>query len=334
MNRTSNYTLEGIHNTSERLTWVSYNILIILSSLFGDSIILIATIKYNAVKLHRIIVVMIQHLAVSDLLMSLFKILPMTVTLVTDRWVLGEFLCVVNPLVGWLCNPVTIFLTCLLATSKLLIIRRPLRALCWTRMSAHVACFTVWAICFLNPVQLMNFMVLAQKGGDGAYLKFLVYECALDRDSIEVPSWLKSWCYLIYGCVTFLVMIATCVLTSILMLLFARKAAKRQGRKLHWQGVMTIAMTATLFIISYFPFFVVKLTTQMFSIAYRISTERVVHFLPHINVTANFFIYCTTVRSFRNFLLSLIGVTRKTEGAHSERSKKAFSSLATRTSTH
>ena len=321
MNRTSNFTLEGIHNTPERLTWAFYNTLIILSSLFGDTLILLATIKYNAVKLHRIIVVMIQHLAVSDLLMSLFKILPMTVTLVTEKWVLGEFLCVVNPLVGWMCNPVTIFLTCSLATSKLLIIRRPLRALCWTKMSAQVACFTIWVICFLNPVQLINFMVLFQKNSDGTYLNFMVYECALDRDSIKVPAWLRKWCYLIYGCATFLVMITTCILTSSLILLFAGKAAKRQGRQLHWQGVITIMLTATIFIISYFPFFVVKLTSQMFSVTYSLSTQRVVHFLPHINVTANFFIYCTTVRSFRNFLFSVLGVTRNF--VHPQLSNKA-----------
>ena len=304
MNHSGNFTLEGIHQDSERVTWIIYNTLIILSSLIGDTIILIATTKYHAIKLHRIIVVMVQHLAVTDLLLTLFKVLPMTVSLVTNSWVLGGLLCCLNPLVGWLCNPVTIFLTCFLATSKLLIVKHPLRALTWSKKEAQIACVVVWVVCLLNPVQIINYMVLIQRGTGGTFLSYLVYECVFDRTSIEVPSWLETWMYMIYGGVTFLIMLVTCVLTSVLLMLFARKAARRQGRKLHWQGMLTISLTAVSFIVSYFPFFIMRLTSQMFAINYSITALRTAHFLPHINIMANFFIYSVTVRSFREFLLA------------------------------
>lgn len=144
MNGTSNSTAEGIQNPGERYTWILYNILITISSLLGDTTILIATTKYRAIKLHRIIVVMIQHLAINDLLLTLFKVVPMTVSMVTGRWVLGGLLCCINPLIGWLCSPVTIFLTCLLTTSKLLIVQRPLSARTWGVNRAHLACSAVW----------------------------------------------------------------------------------------------------------------------------------------------------------------------------------------------
>ena len=306
MNRTSNFTHEGIHDNSERTTWIIYNILVILSSVLGDTTILIATIKYNAIKLHRIIVVMIQHMAVSDILLSLFKVLPMTATLIANGWVLGEFVCCLNPLVGWLCNPVTIFITCFLATSKLLIVMRPLRAIAWSKEGAHVACCLVWFICLLNPMQLINYMVLFQRRVSGTYLNFMFYECAYDHYSVYVPLWLRTWFYIIYGLATFLIMLVTCVLTSLLLVLYARRAARRQGRKLHWQGLLTTALTATTLIVSYFPFFIMKLTGTMFPIDYTIASLRIAHFLPHINILANFFIYSIAVRSFRQFLMSRV----------------------------
>ena len=56
MVRTGNYTAEWIHNDARRIAWTFYNIIILLSSLLGDTVILVATIKYKAITLSRVII--------------------------------------------------------------------------------------------------------------------------------------------------------------------------------------------------------------------------------------------------------------------------------------
>ena len=62
-------------------------------SLTGDTIILISTIKYSAIKQHRLIVAVIQHMAACDLLLTVFRVSPSLLSLIADKWVLGEVLC-------------------------------------------------------------------------------------------------------------------------------------------------------------------------------------------------------------------------------------------------
>ena len=45
---------------------------VIFTSLSGDSIILLATIKYRAIKQHKVVIAVMQHMAVCDLLQTVF----------------------------------------------------------------------------------------------------------------------------------------------------------------------------------------------------------------------------------------------------------------------
>jgi hypothetical protein len=58
----NNATLYGIHNQSEKTFWICYLSTILLSALLGDATILIASIKYDAFKLKKFIVVLLQHI--------------------------------------------------------------------------------------------------------------------------------------------------------------------------------------------------------------------------------------------------------------------------------
>ena len=77
----------------ERFIWAAWLFLIFSSSLIGDTIVLLASVKYGAFKIQVVIVTFIQHMAVCDLLISLVCILPHSISLVTKSWVFGSALC-------------------------------------------------------------------------------------------------------------------------------------------------------------------------------------------------------------------------------------------------
>ena len=136
----TNYTEFGIHNTGERYTWVVlYTIFIIVSSLIGDSVILVASIKYNAFKLHKAIVAIMQHLAVCDIITSL-SLTHFLISMIAEWNILGSFLCYAKAYITYYSFPTSYYLTAALTTTKALMLKFPFQASDWTKMRAHLVC--------------------------------------------------------------------------------------------------------------------------------------------------------------------------------------------------
>ena len=98
------------------------------------------------------------------------------------------------------------------------------------------------------------------------------------------------------------------IIATILLLISARRVAKRMQENLRWQGTMAVVITATIFTISFLPITVYFIAGPLletdsqepgpfFNRYYRV-TEAVLY----TNVMANFFTYGLTVASFREFI--------------------------------
>ena len=68
-----------------------------------------------------------QHLAINDILVAVFRLAPMILALISDRWIAGESFCHIDAHAGFVSGGATLILTCSLATLKLLIMKYPLR---------------------------------------------------------------------------------------------------------------------------------------------------------------------------------------------------------------
>ena len=72
--------------------WI-YCFLITVASLLGNSTVLYSSIRYNSIKLDRISVLLVQNLAVADLIYTLMIVFPILVTYSAGGWVLGTGWC-------------------------------------------------------------------------------------------------------------------------------------------------------------------------------------------------------------------------------------------------
>ena len=335
MVRLGNFSASGIHSREERVLLTSYLIIIFLSSSIGDSIILLSTIKYNAIKLHRVIVVVIQHMAVNDLLQTLFLVLPQIVSLQADDWILGLFLCHLSEHVSYVCNVVMATLSCILVGSKLLVVIYPLKSMCWTRRSAHKLCALCWILGVIQPQEITNIFLTDP---DSVYFDYYDYTCDYDSLLPREPKWLR-WLSRISAGLGLLVVSLILMATSAVLLVTARRSAVRRGECLRWRGVLTVVMTTAIYLVSFMPYFVVRTTTVLLSVQYKIALRRTVRFLLYLNIIANFFVYTLTVKSFRDFLRRRIlgfrfvwgsgsadGIKLSSRSNASNRSEKAQSS--------
>ena len=307
---TDNKTMFGISSETERGIWVTWSVIVFLSSSFGDTLILIGTLKYSAIKHHKIIVAVMQHLAVCDILLTMFKVLPSTLSLTADHWTLGEAFCPIHEHVGVVCNGVTMLLTVTLTTVKYLTVRYPLRAEAWPTRLGHKVCAAIWILTVFLFAPKLVINVLKR---DTLYFTYKYYTCTYDISSY--PNW-YAWYGRMLGAVYTMIPYPAVKVTSILLLVAARRTAARQGERVQLRGVLTVLLTVGVLLISFLPVTVVNVLEHGLKVMQSGKTWRVVGFIQYLNIMANFFVYSLTIRSFRKFLklkllslLSFLGPT-------------------------
>ena len=168
----------GIKDEAERSILILWSLVVFLASLIGDSRILIGTIEYHAIKQHKVIVAVIQHMAVFDLLQSVLKVFPTTIALITDHWVFGDFMIICNVQVhitDYVLPHLTLFLTNAMSTLKLIILKWPLRTAAWSSRLGHKICGALWiaVLCLYTPTIVANLLCI----GDTIGFNYSPYTC-------------------------------------------------------------------------------------------------------------------------------------------------------------
>ena len=136
---------------------------------------------------------------------------------------------------------------------------------------------------------------------DTLYFSFTKFHCWYKSFSQNSPAWFNRYRLVVSLSFVNILCYTTLVVTSIFLLILARRAASLHRRSLRWKGVTTVLLTVVVLLVSYLPHG--ALTVALFVGEKKSSTLwRAVNFLTFLNITANFFVYYLTLRSFRLFL--------------------------------
>ena len=289
-----------IHSPWRRNFLATYQLFVVLSSLIGDTLILLASRNRDSFRLNKVLVTIMQHIAICDISVSIAHILPGAISLIADAWVLGDALCYLKAYLTLYFYPANMSLICVLIASKFLLLRKPLRARNWSRKRAQVICIVVWTFFFVYPILMFTL------GKDDVSFDYRTYTCEYGYNSYTWKK-IQSPMFMMSALVPNTVMIMTTVPT-LKYFVKARKSAKRAKNNTPWQGALTIALTAIVYCLSTMPATVYYVGSSFvheknrgFNILYRYGI-----FLGMLNITSNFFIYALTIKTFRRYLLSKI----------------------------
>ena len=297
----TNSTLFG-WSKGERWAGTIWGIFVLVSSLIGDSAILVASIKYKAFQLHKTVVTFIQHLAVCDLIVAVSYALPVVSSLIANRWPLnGPLVCYCAAYLGSYGYSASGLLICGMTLSKLLLLKYPLKARSWSGRKSHQVCAVIWLASLLIPICFLAV------DNDDIYFDYRMYNCNYGFKSDVWKVLLPISCTLA-GFIPNL----TIVVSTVLVLKEARAVAMRTEEGLRWQGVLTVVLTAAIYTISILPFasyYILEplvlagegltMPNPYLEYYYRIACA-----FMNLNVITNFFVYCLTVSSFRKFISS------------------------------
>ena len=217
--------------------------LLSISSLIGDTLILVGSVRFNAIKLHTVPVIFIRYIAVADLLVTLSGVLPAAVSLAANEWILGDVLCYLNFFGRCSCALVICQLFAALALSKMLIVKYPLRAIQFSGKAAHLVAGSMWAYSVIFPA-----VAIARDKGD-VYFSYIVYNCDYDC------SWGHVECEKLSTAIVLSVSACTVVtvVSSVVLMVEARRVARRVPGGLNWRGVVTVLLTVAVHTIVTLP---------------------------------------------------------------------------------
>ena len=299
LNEKERKTPHRIENNTERWIFIIWTFTVFLSSIIGDSIILYSTIKYKAIKLHKVIVVIMQHLAVCDIFLAVIVILPTSVTLITDNWMMGKFLGNVGIHVQNMCSVATVLLNCAMTISKLIYLKHPLRAAGWTARFGHKICASMWSL--MLSIYLPLIVGSLNSIMEETYLNYISYTLSYRTD--RAPVWL-NWYSLVCSSLVILIPCLILAVASVLIFMVAQKAATRHNERLRREGTVAVLLTVGVFFVSFLPNCIIDVAWNagIGPSDFDDTLLRTTYFLTYFNTMANFYVYSLTVRSFRRFL--------------------------------
>ena len=292
----NNISIFGIHSDAERYTWAAYCLFVLLSSLIGDTLILYASFQ-NVFKLNKFIVTVIQHIAVCDLVFAVTAVFPTASSLIANSWVLGDAVCYGKIYVSFYFYTVGMAFIAVLTTTKLLLLKSPVRCAQWTKQLGHRVC----SIFYMIPLTIPVVILIVDKSD--IEFDYTTYNC---QHKYKADVWRKI--RPVFAVITLflpnIVILATTIAT-LKYLATAWKSARRARASVPLQGTLTVALTATVYCITTLPMFVfyimIKENPPSTSLS-QIQFSRLANFMSTINIMSNFYIYSLTIRSFRNFL--------------------------------
>ena len=199
----------------------------------------------------------------------------------------------------YIANSSGALLICAMTSSKLIILKYPLRSKTFTSKTTHYICLAAWALSPSFPV--MNFIV----DKSDVSFDFRNYLCDF-RMSSSIWKWLTPVTTALF------LVIPNCLVmaTTINVLTIARSVASRGRQSLKWQGIMTTVLTATVYCISVLPYAMYRIGESVINVQdkgqsfFYTSFYRLASSFYSLNTISNFYIYSLTVASFREFLSS------------------------------
>ena len=296
-----NATKYKITDATELQILIGYRVLLSVSILIGDTLILVGSLRYNAIKLHKIIVIFVQHMAAADILMAIFSIIPGALSLATNAWILGEHICYLNYIFNSCLAEVQSLVTSAMAISKMLIVKYPLRAMNFHNKGAKIAVLCIWLTGIVFPVAEIA------RTKHEVFFSYEVYIC----DCCSQQSWSTVTHSIFFSAVglTMVMSILGTLISSIMLLVLARKAATERSQRLQWRGVLTVLLTAAAHGILALPltvYYIITASTKLTPTHSYLYLYRYGWWIAQIGSAVNFFIFGLTLTSFRQFLKSVV----------------------------
>ena len=289
-----NSSVNGLpFSTAQIIPLATFCGMVVITGLLGNSMVLYSSIRYNAVLLDRISVMLVRNLALADILYCLCTVFPLTVSYFSGHYILGDVYCFIMAHLSFIPGTLNNLTVLAITSHRLRVICSPLRGI--SLNAAYCLVAGIWVL---------------STGGT-------VISLAYHSQAVFVPSAARclSTVYTnpaaasTFGAIFILFVVLPMVLIiifNLIMLYLAYKASKNhsQGSR-SFKGLATVFVLSGLFALSMTPFTIFTfMKTNKIKVPQSLDLMAF-HFI-FLNVFGNPVLYTFTNRRFGKYVKGLI----------------------------
>ena len=277
----------------------AWSIFSIILSLLGNITVLVSSLRYRAIKLDKVSVVLIENIAVADLGDTLLVIIPTTWSLLTNEKTvvhffteepIGKVLCFAVAHLQFLFPLASLFMICALNISKLICLVSPLRSHVRSKIPAYCVAGLAWSA---YGLRLLAVEMAGEKVVYGYWEKG--FRCGVDIP--KKVSWPDVILMVLFGGIPTIVL-SFCV---VLMIFYVSRVAEIKR-----EAIVVNILVSVVFVVSVGPavarvvWLGVKVSDDLLPTCFKLWVVGV--FTNYIMSFANPFIYYFSCRSFQDFV--------------------------------
>ena len=298
-----NKTLYKITNDAHKGLFISWCFLLGVFSIAGNSLVLVASIKYQALRLDKISVILIKNISFADVCYAVAVILVVGWSVIENNWPFNHLLCEMNVYLQYWVALVDINMIWVLNVTKIICIMYPMQSRTRSKSTGYILAATMWVLSSIYPTQC----AAMRRPVDFDYRS---YRCAY-LHTLDEWEWLDPLNIIVFLLVPNIIVIVT----AVWLLVYANKIAG-----IHKQAVVTMLTVSFVFCVSYAPIGVYFVAEKwiieaagedrhedlLYTKLYRYGM-----LLKFLNNSVNPVIYYATITSFREFVKERVFRIRK-----------------------
>ena len=258
-------------------------------SLIGNTTVLIAPLKYRALKLDKVSVAFIDHIAVADIATSI-QCLFISRDILTQHFIVDEKYCPLFFGLYTYVGAVDVLLVCALSISKLTSLLSPFVARLRSYKNGHRIAVVIWLAA--TPVVLFIKIHGMTSEENLFYFRQETYRCAPNfTDPINSTA--------------IRILITVDIILPVLIVTICTAALLRfvnRTRDLALQSVVTVLSISGIYLISYIPYAVDYFLESLNVVDGNTGFTRFAVYISCLNFTMNPFIYYVSVKSYGDFI--------------------------------
>ena len=269
-----------------------YQFLMIFTAITGNSIVVYASRKYNALHIDSSSVLLIQNLAVADILLAVLAYVPKLVTLLHGHWALGHVVCYVTAFSQFVPGAVEILTLTCITLYRWYVVRFPYGNLP-NMFQTKLLIGSIWLLALINPI----FFVSANKSMAIFDVRTLGCVTNVGKHHLKLVIAFSFF----FG----ILPVITTILFNLLTLAraFWITSSQTPPKKVHnKQALVTVSAICWVFVLSWMPYLVRIMTMLLSSKGLPPWFYTLQYNLNILSLTLNPIIYTLTNRKFRKFL--------------------------------
>lgn len=258
---------------------------------FGNGTVLYSSLRYNAIRLDRASLILVQNLAVADIIYTICVILPQLITYSAGRWVLGKVCCFIAAQISFIPGSVNTLTVLLITTYRLWLVTYPFSSISGNKVK--IISVVTWILASAGTIISL------------AYNSSSTFNPANGKCMSGVYENLKASVVLKIALIV-IVMIPLFVITlgNIALCVIAIRSSKRQT-KANYKALVMVCALSGIFIISWVPY-----VTYTFMKSKNPEISQTLDLLAfhciYINAFANPILYTLTNRRFGNYVKDVL----------------------------